>query len=381
MNCDKLFEVIENQKDFYLDVWEKISTIESPTDSKEGLDNIVKYFSDMAKARGFMVEICHQDIAGDIACITMNQSSNEQPIVFSGHIDTVHPIGSFGYPPVHKDDKNIYGPGVMDCKGGVVAGFAAMDALNSVGFNKRPIKLIIQTDEEKNSRTSNKETIRYMIEKSKDAIAFLNCESSKGNTLVLWRKGIVQFEFKIKGTSIHSSRCPIGVSAVAEAAHKIIELEKMKDFDGLTCNCGVIQGGTSDNTVPAECYFTADIRFADNEQLEKARKIVKEIAEKSFVGASCTLIERPYRPAMECSSKNDALLKKINQIYNENGLPLAKPRLSLGGSDAAYTTDAGIPTVDSIGVEGDFIHTIDEYATLASLKEATKRIAAIAFCM
>lgn len=381
MVCDRLFEIIESQKDFYIDVWDDISSIESPTDFKEGNDRIGEYFSKLAEERGFKVDVCRQSVSGDVVCITMNSDINEAPIVFSGHIDTVHPIGSFGSKPTRRDGKNIYGPGVMDCKGGVVAAFAAMDALRTVGFSKRPVKLILQTDEEKNSRPSKKDTIRYMIEQSRGAIAFLNCESSKENTLVLWRKGIVQFEFHIRGKSIHSSRCPIGVSAIAEAAQKITQLEKMKDFEGLTCNCGVINGGTSDNTVAAECYFTADIRFCDNSQLEQARRIVKEIADKSFVGADCTLVERPYRPAMAPSRLNDELLKKINEIYADNGLPLAEARLSLGGSDAAYTTDAGIPTVDSIGVEGDFIHTVNEYATLDSLKKSTKRLAAIAFCI
>ncbi len=30
---------------------------------------------------------------------------------------------------------------------------------------------------------------------------------------------------------------------MTEAAHKTIELEKMKDGEGLTCNCGVFGGG------------------------------------------------------------------------------------------------------------------------------------------
>ena len=74
----------------------------------------------------------------------MNPDAKGKPVCLSGHMDTVHPVGSFGNPPVTFDDKNIYGPGVIDCKGGITASFMAMDALERCGFKRRPIKLILQ---------------------------------------------------------------------------------------------------------------------------------------------------------------------------------------------------------------------------------------------
>ena len=65
----------------------------------------------------------------------------------------------------------------------------------------------------------------------------------------------------------HSSNCATaGANAICEAAHKIIELEKIKDKHGLTCNCSVISGGTTVNTVPGHCEFKANVRFATQEQ-------------------------------------------------------------------------------------------------------------------
>ncbi len=86
-----------------------------------------------------------------------------------------------------------------------------------------------------------------------------------------------------------------------------------------------------------------------------------------------------YCPAMEKSEKNFELLNKINEIYKKCDLPTLTARQSLGGSDAAAVTVKGIPCVDSIGVAGDYIHTPNEYAILASLPQAAKRIASV--CM
>ena len=117
-----------------------------------------------AKEKKWEIEVNKQEISGDVVCITMNSSSKKQPIVLSAHIDTVFPLGSF-VPLIRYDDDKIYGPGTRDCKGGVVAGFYAMDILEQIGYSDRPIMLILQSDEEPTSVGSNKATINYMIEK------------------------------------------------------------------------------------------------------------------------------------------------------------------------------------------------------------------------
>jgi hypothetical protein len=101
----------------------------------------------------------------------MNPKASLAPITYSGHMDTVHPHGIFGYPPVRIDEEKVYGPGVIDCKGGVVCGFLAMEALQNCGFTARPIQMLLQSDEECGSKISNKATVRYICEKAKDSLA------------------------------------------------------------------------------------------------------------------------------------------------------------------------------------------------------------------
>ncbi len=375
-----LKNIIDELNEKYLKVWEDVVNIESPTSFKEGIDRVGEYFINIALKFGWQIEILECEKAGNALCITMNPEATSAPVVFSGHIDTVHPIGLFGEPPVKKDSEKMYGPGAVDCKGGVVASLMAMEALMICGYNKRPIKLIIQTDEETSSKQSNKKTVEFMCEKSRGAIAFFNTEGISGNSAVLTRKGIVRYRFNITGKAAHSARCMQGANAIASAAHKIIELEKFKDIEGITCNCGVINGGTTPNTVAAECSFLADIRFADQEQLDKVKEAVMKIAEtKDVDGCTCTLKEESYRPAMSFSEINRKLLDKMNEIYAQNGMPVLEAKSAQGGSDAAYITQEGIPCVDSIGVDGNYIHSKDEFAYLSSLSESAKRLAIVAY--
>lgn len=376
----KLFEIIDSLRDEFIGIWADVGNIESPTCYKQGVDAVGNYFAAYAKKEDWLVEFFEHNISGNVVSITMNPSSKAQPITLSAHMDTAHAVGSFGTPAVKLDDKNIYGPGVMDCKGGGVAALMAMKALKTVNFTQRPIRLILQSDEENVSANSNKETINYICKKASDSIAFLNCESTRGNTAVLWRKGCLRYMVTVTGKSIHGSRCAEGgVSAIQEAAYKILALEEFpKKVDGLSFNCGIIKGGTLANTVPDLCCFNAEIRYSGQKELEKGQKILEEILSETHLdGTTTSWAVESYCPAMEKTERNFLLLDKMNEIYKKCDMPELTARQSLGGSDAAAVTVAGIPCVDSIGVAGDFIHTPREFGILDSLAQAAKRVGVV----
>lgn len=378
INSENIFKRIDELEEEYIKILEEFCLIESPTDYKDGVDAASNYIIKKAESFGWKVERQKQEIAGDCICITMNPDATEAPVCLSGHVDTVHPVGLFGTPAVRYDGDKMYGPGVSDCKGGIVASLLAMAALSKENFTARPIKLILQSDEETSSAESNKTTISYMCECARGAAAFLNCEPSVSGTAVLQRKGIAKYAFNITGKAAHAANCFNGISAITEAAHKILELEKYKDKSGITANCGIISGGTKINTVPEKCVLMVDFRFSNKDELSEVKEIAKKVADFSWVeGTTCELVLKSMRDAMELVDTNINLLEKANEIFELTNLPKLTSRSTGGGSDAAYTTQCGIPTLDSFGVECGNIHSKDEYALIPSLKESAKRIAAI----
>ncbi|MBQ2989232.1 MAG: M20/M25/M40 family metallo-hydrolase [Clostridia bacterium] len=313
----------------------------------------------------------------------MNSDVDAAPVTYSAHMDTVHPVGSFGTPAVRREGDKMYGPGVTDCKGGLVAALLAMDALERCGFRSRPIRFLLQSDEEGGSRVSNKATIGYMCQKSLDSIAFFNLEGGTEGTACVERKGILTYLIKVKGVEAHSSLCAVaGANAIAAAAHMILELEKYKDNEGITCNCGIISGGTAHNTVAGYCEFGVNIRFVNAEQRAQIAEVVHRLAASPYV-PECQIEVEEYgsRPAMERVERNLALLETVNGIFAENGLSRLEPAKRTGGSDAAQITESGIPCLDSLGPIGGRIHSPDEYAVMETLKDSAKRLAAVAYCI
>ena len=207
----------------------------------------------------------------------------------------------------------------------------------------------------------------------------MNMEGHDAGKACIERKGIINYKITVTGQSAHASKCCVeGANAVTEAAYKILQLEKFKDMNGITCSCDMIQGGTAINTVPESCVIYADARFSTFEQMKQIDEQVKCIAKNCTVpGCTGTAEIESYRPAMVYAKRNEDLLARMNAIFKENGLPVLEPQKRTGGSDAAIVTEYGIPCVDSLGVEGGNIHTLNEYGIKASLSACAKRAAAV----
>ena len=379
MNTE-LYTLIDNLTQEYYQIWEDICNIESPSAYKEGVDAVGRYCIAIAEKRGWQVAVCRQTVSGDAVCITMNPDVDAAPVAISGHIDTVHPVGSFGTPAAWRDEEKLYGPGATDCKSGVVLGLFVLDVLERCGYRKRPVKLLLQSDEEIGSRTSNKETINWICQQAKGSVAFLNLENNRSDNAGISRTGIARYEFTVTGKAAHSAACNTGASAIAQAAHMLLELEKLKERNVLTCNCGLITGGTTANSVPAQCTFVADIRYRDEEQLALAQALLEKVANTEYIpGCSSTYERISYRVSMPVVQRNLDLLDRVNQILTSAGMAAMQPIALGGGSDAADVTAAGIPCLDGMGPKGGGIHSRSEFAYLASLPEAAKRVATILY--
>lgn len=380
MSNKNIYEMIHALNDEYLQIWEDISNIESPTSYKEGVDAVGRYLIALAEKKGWQVEVCPQPVSGDAICLTMNPTAKEAPVSLSGHIDTVQPLGSFGTPAVRKDAEKMYGPGVHDCKGGVVVGLLTMDALDRCGYSKRPVKMLLQTDEETGSRGSNKETIKWICKQAEGSIGFFNLEGSSVGKTTIERKGIVRYQITATGKQAHSGKCDEGASAIAQAAHMILELEKFKDQKTLTCNCGTITGGSAPNTVPGSCTFVADFRYSSEEGKQTAQDAVKKVTQTTYIeGCTASYSLLSYRISMPVRQKNLELLDTVNAILEKEGFTTLASSKKTGGSDASDVSAYGIPCLDNLGIRGGKSHSENEFGYLSALEDCAKQLAAIVY--
>lgn len=378
MDHNVLFAEIQQLESKYLPMWEEICLIESPTACKAGVDQVADFCIAHAEKLGWQVVRGQEAISGDPVCITMNPQGAEAPICLSAHMDTVHPVGSFGSPAVRTEGGKIYGPGVMDCKGNIVAAMMVMEALQNCGYTKRPVKLILQSDEETGSAGSEKRTVDFMARHAAGCLCFLNMEPHSAGKVTVQRKGILKVRFDITGQAGHAGMCYNFASAIAEAAHKILKVESWKNKEGITCNVGTISGGTGVNVVPEKCSFAVDVRFTNEDERLQILRELQTISDTAYVpGTQSSLHILSTRVAMPKTPQALALTEQMNRIFAQVGLPQLALNAAAGGSDCADMVCRGFTAVDSLGVEGGGLHSLAEWANLSSLISCCQRVGAL----
>lgn len=377
MNIIKMFEEIDCMSEEYIGFWRDICSIESESGDISALNSVADSISIFAQRQGFGVHRQVFDKAGDFLTVELNEGA-EKGYAFLAHMDTVHKKGKFGYPPVKISGDIMTGPGVIDCKGGIAVALLAMKALAKNGYD-RHTRLILTSDEEVSNTFSGQDGIDFIIKNAKGFNGAFNCEVGVDGEALVARKGILRLKVRITGKASHSGISYFdGISAIKEAAYKIIELEKMSESDGVTYNCAIISGGEAANIIPAYCEFTVDIRVKTLDEMQCAYDTVQNIAAHSFVDGTSSNIEViSQRPPLVLTEENIGLYTKLEAVASEYKLEKLNMAESGGGSDSAYTQMAGVPTVCGLGTTGAFCHTPKEYASVRSLSGRAKLLAAV----
>ena len=377
LSHEEVFAAADRLSDKYLSFWVDVCNISSYTSDKAGVDAVGAYFIEHAKRLGYGIDIHPEEKSGNALTLIMNPDAEGQSVCLSGHMDTVFPKELFGENPTHVEGDKIYGPGVCDCKGGLVVAALAMEALGSCGYRARPVKLILQSDEELSSMPSEKRTVDYMAKMAEGCTAFINLEGASHGYHIIERKGIRRYEIDVWGKAAHSSKPECGANAIVAAARKIGKISSWQPPEGVTVNVGVIEGGNAANTVAEHCQFVIDIRYVEPSQIEKIDAFLQTtVDEFEFEGTRASLTLRSERVSMPRVKRNEELVNRLNAAYAKAGLSAVLPAKRMGGSDAADMTARGIPVVDNVGTVGGRIHSVDEYAEIPSLLENAKRVIA-----
>jgi len=189
----------------------------------------------------------------------------------------------------------------------------------------------------------------------------------EGGKIVTARKGAVRYEVTATGRASHAgARHADGRSAIAEMARTVLKFEALTDYDsGLTCNVGLIKGGTGTNVVPAEAWIKVDIRIPDMAALKVVEDFVAGLTPHD-PDVTLTVTGGLDRPPYERSSGIDALLARAKAVAADIGWDLEHLKTG-GGSDGNFTA-ALTPTLDGLGVDGKGGHTDYEQLYISSLE-------------
>lgn len=342
---------------------------------KKGVDAVGALLAESLRSSGMNLELDRQSEVGDhLRFRSPACGDGRAPILLFGHMDTVFPADS-AFNWYREGEGKVFGPGVIDMKGGLVCAVYAIKALAHCGLLAEiPITFLCNSDEEIGSPASST-IVNAEAQKSLLALGF-ECGGLQGE-VVTGRKGKLGYRLVVSGRAGHAASAGAGkASAILELAHKIIALEQLNDRErGIVVNVGLIRGGIGANTVADRAVAEIDTRFllgADAE--ETAGQIARIASQCTVAGTKAELLKTGGRPPMEQNSGNSRLFQIIRHEAERLGMACVE-ELRGGVSDANTIARAGIPVVDGMGPIGACDHSDREYMIRESLP-ARARLAA-----
>lgn len=291
--------------------------------------------------------------------------SHTAPLLLIGHHDTVFPPGHFeGF---RVEAGRAYGPGALDMKGGLAMVWGVLKVLSDAGMlSTRALVLASVADEEVGSLDSRKHLERV----AHGARAALVFEAGRErDAIITQRRGVGTLRVVATGVAAHAgNEHHKGRNAITSLARFVDCAQSLTDYDrGTTVNTGLIQGGTSANTVPAHAEAMLDLRFELVPDAEELMSRLQRTAQRvALEGTQLSLHGGIKRLPMERSAASLALYEAYAQAQRAAGLGAEEAPLVGGGSDGNTVSALGVPTIDGLGPRGRGFHTTDEYVELDS---------------
>ncbi|MCH8616022.1 hydrolase [Sphingomonas sp. SM33] len=290
-------------------------------------------------------------------------------LLFTGHMDTVFGADHAFQETRWIDEQVINGPGTADMKGGLAVMLAALkaveqsDAATSVGY-----EVVLNSDEEVGSLGS----APLIAEAARGKRTALTYEPSAlpDGTLAGARPGSGNFAITIRGRSAHAGRNPEdGRNALLAAADLALRFEAMRK-PGLSVNPAKIDGGSPTNVVPDIAILRVNMRPATPALEADARVSIQQAvsAVSSEREVSMHVHGGFARPPKPMTPEMDNLFGLVKQAGADLGQAIGwQP--SGGVCDGNNIAACGVPVVDTMGVRGGKIHSMEEFLIVESLKE------------
>jgi glutamate carboxypeptidase len=295
-------------------------------------------------------------------------------VLVLGHMDTVHPIGTLAQLPFRPEGRLCYGPGLMDMKGGNYVYLEAMRQMLRAGIETPlPVTFLFTPDEEVGT-PSTRALIETEAARQKYVLVPEPALSDGG--AVIGRYAIARFNLQTRGRPSHAGwALSEGRSAIAAMAAKVAEIESMTTAD-CTFSVGVFNAGRWVNCVSSVC--DAEVLSMAKTQADLDRGIAAMEALATDKGDVTLHVSRGVtRPVWEPDQPGTMEVYKVARgIAKEIGFDLTCAS-SGGGSDGNFTGHMGVPTLDSIGLRGKGLHTLDEHIEIDSLVERARLAAGL----
>ncbi|UCE11336.1 MAG: ArgE/DapE family deacylase [Candidatus Thorarchaeota archaeon] len=372
-----------------MDDWDKrflkeIVELDTNSEEKKNYTECADVITRYCEEAGLKVEIFdskHDDIPQPNVVATLDVGAKET-VLLCMHYDVVPAGDAEGWtrPPFKLTDEGekLYGRGVTDNKGNIVAAVSAAKELAKKGTSKINLKLLLSPNEE----IGGVYGIDYLINGPPKVRGEFGIVVDSGPEYVsIGASGVLAGKITVHGQQGHAGY-PF---AFANAIHLSIPLlDCMLDYVDVRrkvtseypappgspyenlwgrFSMTVYKAGSKSNVIPGTADITFDCRLIPEEDPEDIAKDIESFLEKAKeetgVDASLEITMKVHGWG---SDKEDKFIQALHAAVKEVVDPDLPISADLGGNDGHFFTSVGIPTAcyGTIATDGSF-HGLDEW--------------------
>lgn len=375
---DSLTTFAESHLAAALDLLRGLVGINSFTANAAGVDRVAEETAAMFAGLGFEAEFSPCGMAGTGNHVFLRRrGAGGDPVVLVTHSDTVFPAEEEAKNDFQWDERpaegRIYGPGVIDNKGGTVLIWLMLklmrEAMPEV-FERTHWLLAANAAEEITGADFAHQTAERCGGRAKAVLVFEGGPvDDRGWHLVTSRKGRSTWKLSVEGRAAHAgSQHAAGINAIDALALALPGIAAWTNAaEERTVNLGHIAGGTVVNRVPHEAIAEWECRAVTPKALGAADAFFDSLNGQASNGAKRTSERTGHTAAWPGGEEVQALFAHWEAASAEMGLKaISVPRGGL--SDANHLWQLG-PTLDGLGPWGGNAHCSERSADGSKLPE------------
>jgi len=293
-----------------------------------------------------------------------------QAVMLAAHIDTVFPEETDCN--VRRVGNDLVGPGVSDNSANVAAILLVAKLLREHGF-ELPREVIFVGTAGEEGLGDLRGMKQAMADYRDRATTIIPIDGGYG-TICHRAVGSRRFRVRVSTEGGHS----YGAFGIPSAIHGLgrmiagIAGIKVPASPKTTYNVGIIQGGTSVNTIAAKAWMEVDMRSESAAELAKLENEVRQLID---AGARAEGVEYQIevvgdRAAGECPA-DAALIQMLQAVFRHMGV---EPALRSGSTDSNVPIGMGLEAATISAKTGANSHTINDTVHLDSMIPGLKAL-------
>lgn len=315
--------------------------------------------------------VYRDEIDNVYGCVPGRVPEGREAVVVSAHLDTV--FGADTDLTIRREKNLIYGPGICDNSTGVAGIIMMARAIEA--FEIRPLSDLWFVANVGEEGLGDLRGMRAVVDHFGSEATYIVVEGGLYGQISHKAIGVRRFRVEVQAEGGHSWGSFGNASAIHEMGAIISGISGLKvpQDPKTTYNVGVVEGGTTINSIAQSASLLLDLRSEDVEALSElersARAIVEASDQKPNRSVNMTVIGD--RPAGQIS-RQAPLVKLAEQALSYTGC--SRIEYMAGSTDANIPLSQGCAAVCVGLAESGNTHRLDEYLDPAKLPNGLSQL-------